>query len=121
MSDRVMEERLAAERLLADRVTACGTVRWFSEEEGYGYICADEGDDDLLFLSASIANEELTTLTQGARVEFEVHEGRKGLEAFGVVLVEAVAEGAGLCAPRAAESHSGAWTPPAQAIPHRPR
>ena len=121
MGDRVMEERLAEERLLAERVIATGNVRWFSREEGYGLICADEGDDDLLFRSTSIASAELTTLAQGARVEFEVHEGPKGLEAFSVVLVEAAVKGAEPCAPRAAERHSGPWTPPARTIPHRPR
>ena len=121
MGDRVMEERLAEERLLAERVTGTGKVRWFSRAEGYGLICADEGDDDLRFRFTSIAGEELIALTQGARVEFEVHEGPNGLEAFSVVLVEAAAEGAEPCAPRAAESHSGPWTPPARAIPHRPR
>ena len=121
MGDRVMEEKLTEERLLAERVTAAGNVRWFSREEGYGFICADEGDDDLPFRATSVAAEDLTTLTQGARVEFEVHEGPNGLEAFDVLLVVAAAEGAEPCAPRAAERHSGPWTPPARAIPHRPR
>jgi CspA family cold shock protein len=121
MGDRVMEERLAAERLLAERVTASGTVRWFSEEEGYGFICADEGDDDLLFLSTSIAGEDVTTLSQGARVEFEVHEGPKGLEAFSVVPIEAPAQGADLRPQETAENHPGPWTARTPAIPHRPR
>lgn len=121
MGDRVMEERLAAERLLAEAVWATGTVRRFDEAEGYGFICADEGDDDLLFRSTSVADEDLTALIQGVRVEFEVHEGQKGLEAFSVLHVEPAAEGAQPWAPSVTERHSGRWTPPARAIAHRPR
>jgi CspA family cold shock protein len=89
MAERLMAE-LMAERLMAERVMATGTVKWFSDEKGYGFISADEGDDDLLVTSTSIADGGFKTLTEGARVEFEVHEGRTGLEAFGVVLVDAL-------------------------------
>lgn len=121
MGDSVMEERLAAERLLAETVMATGTVRRFDEEEGYGFVCADEGDDDLLFRSTTVAGGDLAALIRGARVEFEVHEGPTGLEAFNLVLVETAHEGTEPCPPRVAETYPGSWTPPARSIPHRPR
>jgi CspA family cold shock protein len=78
---------LRAERLLAERVIAKGTVKRFSVEDGCGFISADEGDDDLFVRSGSIACGGLETLSVGTRVEFEVHEGLRGLEAFDVVPV----------------------------------
>jgi len=85
MTRTLMEETLAAERLMAERVIATGTVKSFNAEEGYGLIDPDEGDEDLLVRSTSIAEGGLTTLTEGRRVEFEVHGAQRGLEAFGVV------------------------------------
>jgi len=85
----LMVEALAAERLVAERVTAKGTVKSFSAEKSYGFISPDEGDDDLIVQSMSIAEGGLETLTEGARVEFEVDEGRSGLEAFNVLPIEA--------------------------------
>ena len=105
-------ERLAAERLLAETVRATGTVRRFDEGEGYGFVCADEGDDDLLFPSTSIAGGDRAALSRGARVEFEVRQGPTGLEACSVVLIKAAAEGAEPHCPRAAETHPGSSTPP---------
>jgi CspA family cold shock protein len=87
-------ERLMAERLMAERVMATGTVKWLSDDEGYGLISPDEGDDDLFVQSTSFADGGFKTLTEGARVVFEVHEGRKGLEAFSVVPVGAPARAA---------------------------
>jgi CspA family cold shock protein len=91
MGNALMEEELATERLLAERVIASGTVRSFSAEEGYGFICADEGDDDLLFRAASIARGSSKALAGGVRVRFEVHEGPQGLEAFVVTPLEVAA------------------------------
>jgi CspA family cold shock protein len=117
MGNAVMEEKLAAERLLAERVIASGTVRCFSVEEGYGFICADEGDDDLLFWATSIAAGSSRALTRGVRVRFEVHEGPQGLEAFTVTPLEAAALAVEPCSPRAVEG-SEPWTPRTRALPH---
>ena len=118
MGDTVMQERLAAERLLAERVVARGTVKWFSIEEGHGLICADEGDDDLPFRAASVADASAPALTQGVRVWFEVDEGSHGLEAFAVVVVESEAEHREP-GPLPGEGHSESWTPPTRALPPR--
>ncbi len=62
---------------------AQGTVKWFSNEKGYGFIERDEGDDVFVHFSA-IAMDGYKSLREGQRVEFEVVEGGKGLQAANV-------------------------------------
>jgi cold shock protein len=88
MTESLMAKSLAAERVSAERVMATGTVKWLSEMRGFGFISPDEGDDDLLVQAVSVGGG-FGTLSEGARVEFEVHEGLKGLEAFAVVPLDA--------------------------------
>ena len=59
---------------------AQGTVKWFSNEKGYGFI-EREGGDDLFVHFSEIAMDGYKTLVQGQLVEFEVTEGDKGLQA----------------------------------------
>jgi CspA family cold shock protein len=66
---------------------ATGTVKWFSDTKGYGFITPDEGGADLFVHYTAIADAGFRTLPDGGKVEFEVREGRKGLEAFNVALV----------------------------------
>ncbi len=63
-----------------------GTVKWFSNEKGYGFIQQDGGDDVFVHFS-EIAGEGYKTLAEGQRVEFEVTEGDKGKQANGVHVV----------------------------------
>ena len=64
---------------------ATGTVKWFNDRKGFGFITPDEaGRPDLFVHYSGIAGSGFRTLEEGARVEFEVREGRKGLEAFNV-------------------------------------
>jgi CspA family cold shock protein len=65
---------------------ATGTVKWFSDEKGYGFIAGEDGKD-LFVHYTGIADGGFRTLPEGARVQFEVREGRKGLEAFDVVVI----------------------------------
>ncbi len=65
---------------------AQGTVKWFSNEKGYGFIEREEGDDVFVHYSA-IAMDGYKTLTEGQRVEFEIVQGDKGLQAANVVAV----------------------------------
>jgi CspA family cold shock protein len=65
---------------------ATGTVKWFNDEKGYGFIAGDEGKD-LFIHYTGIADGGFRTLPEGARVEFETRQGRKGLEAFNVVVI----------------------------------
>jgi CspA family cold shock protein len=65
---------------------ATGTVKWFSDVKGYGFITPDEAGPDLFVHCTGIADSGgFKTLAEGAKVELGVREGRKGLEAFNVV------------------------------------
>ena len=61
-----------------------GTVKWFSNEKGYGFI-EREGGEDVFVHWKAIAMEGYKSLTEGQRVEFEVEQGPKGLQATNVV------------------------------------
>jgi CspA family cold shock protein len=66
---------------------ASGTVKWFNDSKGYGFITPDEGTKDLFVHHSSIAGEGFKSLAEGSRVEFESREGAKGPEAANVVAV----------------------------------
>ena len=61
-----------------------GTVKWFSNEKGYGFI-SREGADDVFVHHTGILGEGFKTLDEGDRVEFTVVQGTKGLQAADVV------------------------------------
>ena len=63
---------------------ATGTVKWFSNDKGYGFITPDEGGEDLFVHSSAIAGSAFKTLAEGAKVEFEVTQGQKGPQATDV-------------------------------------
>ncbi|HOE12941.1 MAG TPA: cold-shock protein [bacterium] len=60
---------------------ATGSVKWFSEDKGYGFIVPDEGGKDLFVHYSNIEGQGFRSLEEGQRVEFEPAQGRKGLEA----------------------------------------
>jgi CspA family cold shock protein len=66
---------------------ANGTVKWFNDAKGYGFITPDEGSKDLFVHHTSITGNGFKTLAEGARVEFEQREGQKGPEAANVSLL----------------------------------
>jgi len=66
---------------------ATGTVKWFSDEKGYGFVTPDEGDKDLFVHHSNIAGNGFKTLAEGAKVEFEPVQGAKGPEATNVATV----------------------------------
>jgi CspA family cold shock protein len=66
---------------------AKGTVKFFNSGRGYGFITPDNGDRDLFVHFSVIVNDGFKTLDNGARVDFEVREGRNGQEAFDVRVV----------------------------------
>ena len=56
---------------------ATGTVKWFSDEKGYGLITADDGSKDLFVHHTGISGEGFKSLSEGAKVEFEATEARR--------------------------------------------
>jgi cold shock protein len=67
---------------------ATGTVKWFNNAKGYGFITPDGGTRDVFVHHSQIAGEGFKSLNEGQKVEFEVREGTKGPEATNVVAVE---------------------------------
>ena len=67
---------------------ATGTVKWFNDAKGYGFIAPENGGKDVFVHHSAIDGTGFKTLAEGAKVEFEVREGQKGPEAQNVVPVE---------------------------------
>ena len=63
---------------------ANGTVKWFNDSKGYGFITPDDGTKDLFVHHSNIAGDGFKSLTEGAKVEYESREGQKGPEAINV-------------------------------------
>jgi CspA family cold shock protein len=61
-----------------------GTVKWFSNEKGYGFIERGNGEADVFVHFSAINGEGYKSLTEGQRVSFEVVQGDKGLQAANV-------------------------------------
>jgi len=65
-----------------------GTVKWFNNAKGYGFILPDSGSEDLFAHYTSIQMEGYKTLKAGQPVEFDIVEGDKGLHATNIVAAE---------------------------------
>jgi cold shock protein len=63
---------------------ATGTVKWFSDDKGFGFITPDEGSRDLFVHHSGIAMEGYRSLAEGTRVSYEEEEGDKGAKAVNV-------------------------------------
>lgn len=61
-----------------------GTVKWFNATKGFGFITPDEGGEDLFVHQSEIQMAGYRELAEGQRVEFEVTQGKKGLQASSV-------------------------------------
>jgi len=64
-----------------------GTVKWFNDEKGYGFISPDEGGEDLFVHYTGIAGNGFRSLEEGVRVSYEATRGKKGMQAENVTVV----------------------------------
>ena len=67
------------------RVT--GTVKWFNDEKGFGFITRDDGEKDVFCHHSAIQADGFRSLQEGAKVEFDVVQGQKGQAAENVVSI----------------------------------
>lgn len=72
---------------MADRET--GTVKWFNDQKGFGFIARSNGEKDVFVHHSAIMGQGYKTLKEGEHVEFEVEEGAKGPAAANVERVGA--------------------------------
>lgn len=64
---------------------ATGTVKWFNESKGFGFISPEDGSDDVFVHFSAIQGSGFKTLAEGQKVDFSVERGPKGLQAANVV------------------------------------
>ena len=64
---------------------ATGTVKWFNDDKGFGFITPDESGKDLFVHHSAIQSSGFRTLAEGARVSYEAEAGDKGPKAVNVV------------------------------------
>jgi len=63
---------------------AQGTVKWFNDDKGYGFITSDEGGNDLFVHHSGIAGNGFKSLEEGNKVTYEATQGQKGIQANNV-------------------------------------
>jgi CspA family cold shock protein len=83
-----MRRMLLRIHFIVDRIffmtTQTGTVKWFNESKGFGFIAQDAGGADLFAHFRDIQGNGFKTLAENQRVEFEVKQGQKGLQAANI-------------------------------------
>jgi len=65
---------------------ATGTIKWFNEAKGFGFISQDEGGDDVFVHFNAIQSSGFKTLNEGQAVTYEIEKGPKGLQAANVTV-----------------------------------
>jgi CspA family cold shock protein len=69
---------------MEEKRMATGTVKWFSDEKGFGFITPEDGSTDLFVHQSAINAEGFRTLAEGAKVSFDTESGPKGPRAVNV-------------------------------------
>lgn len=64
-----------------------GRVKWFNDSKGFGFITPEDGSEDVFVHQSAIQGDELKSLAEGDRVEFDVVQGNKGLQAENVTKI----------------------------------
>ncbi len=62
-----------------------GTVKWFNDSKGFGFLTRDDGEKDVFVHHSAVQGDGFKTLAEGQRVEFDVVQGQKGPAAENVV------------------------------------
>jgi CspA family cold shock protein len=86
--DNNSETRFADRKTSGRFVMAAGTVKWFSNSKGYGFISPEEGGEDVFAHFSAIEMDGYKTLNEGQKVVFEISEGPKGLQASSIKSAE---------------------------------
>jgi cold shock CspA family protein len=71
-------------QLHESKIMATGTVKWFNDAKGFGFITPDDGGEDLFAHFSAITMQGFKTLKEGQRVSFEVTQGPKGKQASNI-------------------------------------
>ena len=72
---------------MSEEKKARGTVKWFNDAKGFGFITQDDGGEDVFCHHSAIQADGFRSLSEGQKVEFEVKRGPKGLQAANVRIV----------------------------------
>ena len=69
-----------------------GTVKWFNNSRGYGFITMEDGTEIFVHYSGIVSDKKFKSIAEGQTVEFEITDGEKGKQAINVTVVETITE-----------------------------